>query len=158
MSMKFKSWVLDLQEGAVDHVESVVDRLHDKIIPDKENLRSIRLNQEIGLENEFIYKQIKKLNAEICNEIEFEVGREAMCGSMDGSDQADYLERLIREVESDPDYVDPFKDNPEPENQMYEYVASELKKIDFRELRLKIRRAKRQYDRYEKRRYEHGYI
>ncbi len=37
---------------------------------------------------------------------------------MDGSDQADYLERLIREVESDPDYVDPFNDNPELEQML----------------------------------------
>ncbi len=158
MSMKFKSWVMDLQEGVVDRVQYATDYVHDKIVPDEQAVRSIELKQRWHLENQFRFKHIKKLNPDLVWEYEFEINREAMCGTMDGSSHADFLDRLIGEIESDPDYVDPFLDNPELAEECNDYVKSEIEKINCRQLRLKQRRAKRQYDRYEKRRYDHGYL
>lgn len=157
MSMKFQSWVMDLTEGAVDRVQTTADYIHDKIVPDNRAVSCTKTEVQLELETRFRYKHIERYNPELTNEYAFEVQREAYCGAWEGSSYADKLERIIGEVESDPDYVDPFKQEPELEEEMYEYIDSKIKKIDFRNLRLQKRRDKRNHKRSEKRRYEYGY-
>lgn len=157
MSMKFKSWVMDLQESAVDRVQTTADYIHDKIVPDDMAVHWTKNELKFELETRFRFKQIKKYNAQLVNEYAFEIQREAYCGAWDGSSYADRLERIIAECETDSDYVDPFKKDSELEDKMYEYIESELKKIDCRKLRLEQRRDKRNHKRSEKRRYEYGY-
>jgi hypothetical protein len=148
---------MDLTEGAVDRVQTTADYIHDKIVPDNMAVRWTKTEVQLELEIRFRYKHIVRYNPELTNEYAFEVQREAYCGAWDGSSYADKLERIIGECETDSDYVDPFKQEPELEDQMYEYIDSEIKKIDFRNLRLQKRRDKRNHERSEKRRYEYGY-
>jgi len=157
MSMKFQSWVMDLYEGAVDHVQTTADYIHDKIVPDDQEIRSIKGEKEWQLETLFRYQHIAKANPELVNEYKFELQREADCGAWEGSNYYDKLDKVIGDCESDPDYIDPFKKYPDLEEVMYEFIEKEIQFVNCRNLRLKNRRDKRNHKRSEKRRYEYGY-
>ena len=157
MSMKFKSWVMDQYENFDEAVQRSADYVHSKLTDNSLEIADLKAEVRWDIHDELYYEEITKLNGDLLFEHQYEQQREGACGVFEGSTPKEIQEELFDRVKGDSDFVDPYKEDPELSDKIWDIVEYRLNQIDWNKLYLKKRGEKRKIKRWRKRVTEYGY-